>query len=275
MSLCCCHCFCLSHSAGAPLGWQHESRACPRDSVELTLLLRQQNVDILEQTLYAVSDPQSPAYGKHLSHEEVNWLVAPKPAHVDAVLQWLEDEGVDTANVRATPNSDMISVRLSVSQAESLLRTEYHSFRHSEREVSVLRSLSYSLPHHIADIVDVVGPTVRFPSHHSVKLAKEMPAHRQATQKTAGDPKCQDGTTPACLKSLYQTGSYVASSNTSLATTGFLEQYISPSDLATFFATLDPADAREAKIIGPNDPTNPGVEASLDIQVWPQACEIE
>lgn len=51
-----------------------------------------------------------------------------------------------------------------------------------------------------------------------------------------------------------------------VAVTGYLEQYIAASDLAAFFAAYDPTHARTATIIGPNDQTNPGTEASLDIQ---------
>lgn len=70
-----------------------------------------------------------------------------------------------------------------------------------------------------------------------------------------------------CLvRARLQVGTYKASSNTSLAVTGFLEQYIAPSDLASFFAAYDAADARTATIVGPNVPSSPGVEASLDIQ---------
>lgn len=47
----------------------------------------------LTDELYQVSTPGSPKYGQHLTHEEVNRLVAPKPADVRAVMQWLSDHG--------------------------------------------------------------------------------------------------------------------------------------------------------------------------------------
>lgn len=67
---------------------------------------------------------------------------------------------------------------------------------------------------------------------------------------------------------LYAVNDYVATSgtNSSIAVTGYLEQYIAASDLAAFFTAYDPTHARTATIIGPNDQTNPGTEASLDIQ---------
>ena len=48
----------------------------------------------------------------------------------------------------------------------------------------------------------------------------------------------------------------------------FLGQYMSSSDLQSFFQELYPAAAgRKPTIIGPNQEDNPGIEANLDIQV--------
>ena len=56
----------------ARAGWSKGERASPNDSIELTFLLRQQNVEQLEKHLFAASDPASPMYGRHLSNEEVH-----------------------------------------------------------------------------------------------------------------------------------------------------------------------------------------------------------
>lgn len=44
-----------------------------------------QNTELLETTLLDVSDPDSMHYGKHLSNAEVNAMVHPKQASIDAV----------------------------------------------------------------------------------------------------------------------------------------------------------------------------------------------
>jgi tripeptidyl-peptidase-1 len=51
------------------------------------------------------------------------------------------------------------------------------------------------------------------------------------------------------------------------AAAGFLQQYASLSDLSSFFSQFDPQGAATPiAIIGPNDQSNPGMEADLDVQ---------
>ena len=118
-------CVCVSSSGAAiPTGWSQLSRACPHQSLELTVLVRQSNLAELEATLLAVSDPDSAQYGQHLSLEEVNELTAPQPQHVSQILQWLEQAGITTEEISRTPNSDMMTVTCTVKQAEALLQLE-------------------------------------------------------------------------------------------------------------------------------------------------------
>jgi len=67
---------------------------------------------------------------------------------------------------------------------------------------------------------------------------------------------------------MYQMGNASATSGKgSVAVTGFLEQYISLTDLQDFYKQYDTTSSgRTPTIVGPNDQTNPGDEASLDIQ---------
>lgn len=74
--------------------------------------------------------------------------------------------------------------------------------------------------------------------------------------------------TPTSIRTAYGIGDvtgHVASNKQQAA--GFLGQYASLSDLASFFQTIYPAGAgQNVTIVGPNDQTNPGLEASLDVQ---------
>jgi len=263
-----------------PAGWSQLTRACPHQTLELSVLVRQSNLAELEATLMAVSDPDSPKYGQHLSLDEVNALTAPQPQHVSQILHWLEQGGVSTDEITRTPNSDMMTVKCTVKQAETLLHAEYYEFEHKEMGQQLMRTLRYHVPSYLTDMIDVIGPTVRFPSTATIAKARKAPVsavsslksvrkqHRVGggAAKKVRDVDCSS-TTPTCLRSQYSVNDYKASSsNTSVAVTGFLEQYISPTDLATFFSTYDPSNARTAQIVGDNNAASPGVEASLDIQ---------
>lgn len=50
-----------------PEDWKHVGRVDPTEKLELTFALKQQNVDLLEETLRRVSDPDSAQYGMALS----------------------------------------------------------------------------------------------------------------------------------------------------------------------------------------------------------------
>ncbi|EGG15060.1 hypothetical protein DFA_09883 [Cavenderia fasciculata] len=81
--------------------------------------------------------------------------------------------------------------------------------------------------------------------------------------------------TPQFIQQLYDMpaleGSYPPNAPVSpntVAVAEFLEQYYAPADLEQFFnmVGLDPRIADRVNVIGPNNITNPGGEASLDIQ---------
>jgi subtilase family serine protease len=73
---------------------------------------------------------------------------------------------------------------------------------------------------------------------------------------------------PQSIQVIYQTGSAAVVKNSSCGVIEFVDQYFSPSDLATFSTqfrvAIPPLTANH--IIGRNDPNNPQVEADLDIQ---------
>lgn len=157
-----------------------------------------------------MSDPTSREYGQYLTNEEVNELVAPSDQDVSQVLQWVSSHGISThkEHIVTTPNKDMIRVKCTVAQAEALLHTQYHEYAHkTNTKVQIVRALSYKLPSYLAEKIDSVGPVTRFPSLSTVRAAKPLRkpktilGARSAPKKPAYD--CSQGTTPDCLKGLY------------------------------------------------------------------------
>ena len=70
-----------------------------------------------------VSDPSHERYGAHLSHEEVNELIAPHPESVDQVTAWLASHGLYDEALSRSPAGDWIKVKVPVSLAEDMLHT--------------------------------------------------------------------------------------------------------------------------------------------------------
>lgn len=143
--------------------WQRVGRANPNDRLELTIAVRQSNVDLLEEKLLSVSDPRSPAYGRHLSREEVASLTAPSEESILRVKEWLSQNVIVPSF--SSMNQDFITAEVTVAQAEVLLNTEYSYFVHSSTGQRVTRVDGlYHIPSSLKEHVDFVSPTMRFPS---------------------------------------------------------------------------------------------------------------
>eukprot|EP00753_Platysulcus_tardus_P005849 PLAT13725.4.p1 GENE.PLAT13725.4~~PLAT13725.4.p1 ORF type:complete len:551 (-),score=292.13 PLAT13725.4:810-2462(-) len=248
-----------------PRGWRRVGDADDSQMLRMTVAVKQQNVQLLEETLLAVSDPDSPRYGQHLTFEQVNELTAPTEENMLAVLGWLETAGVSAADVSASTNGDFIHARVSVAQAEVLLSTQFATYEHGSAPGKlVTRAASdYLLPAAVSAAVDFVAPTVRFPTPFT------MAQSGQWMSEAAQPPKFGGDNTPAALRKLYGVGNVQATSTENLqGVAQFLGQYYSPSDLSSFFNSLwKPAIGRKvAQVVGPNQASNPGTEASLDIE---------
>ena len=204
--------------------WAMTNFKAPRaDLVELTFMVKQQNVDELEKTLLAVSDPASPSYGRHLSNAAVHELVKPRDASIEAVKSFIASHGAQP--VMATPNGDMISATVTFEKAEAMLNAEYMRFEH--RAGTVLhRTLAYSLPAAVAEHVDLVAPTVHVPA---VRAPKQDGVEWDGVNAS-------NLNTPKVLRKLYSVNDAVggqAKANKQ-AVTGFLEQYYNAADFAEF-----------------------------------------
>lgn len=55
--------FFLTSFLRIPKDWIHVGRVDPKEELQLTFALKQQNVDLLEKMLQVVSDPDSAHYG--------------------------------------------------------------------------------------------------------------------------------------------------------------------------------------------------------------------
>lgn len=74
-----------------------------------------------------IATPGNELYGKHLSKEEADKFLAPKPESVQTVQEWLSGAGLgDHAEVDGS--GDNILVHASVADVEKLLHAEYDPF---------------------------------------------------------------------------------------------------------------------------------------------------
>lgn len=235
----------------------------PKDatlSLQVGIKHEAHRLQVLEKALISVSDPDSISFGKHLTKEAVEKLLVTPTVHhsAEAVSSWLREGGLSDVAIEG----DVVTARGTVAQLEALLGVRY--FEHVHGEYVAHRcigkpefgNLCAPLPEEIAPMVDYVAPTSRLPS--------------PLTPTVKGDVKGVpdvDYVTPAVIKQRYGVDVVGSDPRSRQMAAGFLGQYASPADLATFFQMYYPAANGEVlNIVGPNNATQPGIEADLDVQ---------
>lgn len=135
----------IKESIVAPRGWTKREEAPRNRTIDLRIALPQSNFAQLEQNLFEVrsafstlalglnrmlnvcySDPFHVRYGEHLTHDEVNELVAPHPESVDRVTAWLASHGLSEADLSRSAAGDWLKVTIPISLADDMLDTVSH-----------------------------------------------------------------------------------------------------------------------------------------------------
>jgi tripeptidyl-peptidase I len=198
-----------------------------------------------------VSDPSHARYGQHLTQVEVNELVKPNDDALGLVHDWLFDHGIEAASLSYSPAKDWIKVSLPVSQAESLLDTEYSVFEHVEGD-QIVRTLEWSLPMHLHEHIEVIQPTNSFFRPRAMKStakAVKTPAGWHVP-KPPTNPSGQSlsqvcnetAVTPLCLRTLYGTLDYEpkAAGKNRIGLNDFLGESNNRSDVRLFLEQFRP-----------------------------------
>jgi tripeptidyl-peptidase-1 len=241
---------------GVPEDWSVVGKSLPQKNITLTFAVKQntEGKRKLETELLNRSDPDNTAfYGKWFSKAKVDSLLA-KPEATAAVKAWLATF-VPEDDMKTTSAGDWVSVTTTVKTAEKMLKAEFHQFRYKNGKTNIHRLRTpFQLPNGVADHIDFVGPTVRFPVVQSIRKVK------------GGS---NSANTPPVLKKLYNVQSAKGSAGTSAniqACASFLGQFYEPDDLSNFISKYSAdASVTTPKVYGP-DGTQAGIEASLDIE---------
>ena len=128
-----------------------------------------------------------------------------------------------------------------------MLGTKYHIFHHSKSDDYVIRTMNYSLPNVLHEHVAVVAPTTYFGTMRSMKatsfINKNAPtiesdvevAHLLTSPSSLATvpSSCSSTITPACLRALYNTSTYVpaATDKNILGVAGYLDEFANRADL--------------------------------------------
>ena len=151
----------LERRDGIPPGWTRTHRL-PSDVVlPMRFALSQSNLDKGEEFLLDVSHPDSPNFGKHWSAKQIADKFAPSQDTVDAVLDWLTSSGIAATRIVKSPSGGWLHLNATVSEAEELLKTEFHRHEHVTGKPQIACD-EYHIPENLTPHVDFITPTVHF-----------------------------------------------------------------------------------------------------------------
>ncbi|OAA82017.1 tripeptidyl-peptidase [Akanthomyces lecanii RCEF 1005] len=259
-----------------PSEWKRIRRAYPNELVDVSIGLVQHGFASLEQRLLQVSTPTHPEYGKHLSTRQIQKLLRPKPDHFRSVLEWLsESGGLMARNVSKSSAGDWLEISMPIKSLEHLLQTEYWIFEHIPSGTIAVRTLEWSLPTHLLDVVEVIAPTNvfilptaqlkygapaplwetegRVPTHEELveedwldRGHLDIPAEDALSANPTPAEACNRlAISSLCLRVLYGTWGYsprisAASRKNSMGMVNFLGQVANRSDVALYLARYRP-----------------------------------
>ena len=267
----------------ATSSWEYRGPPAKDALVDLNIQLHiaQAGRDALEAAFWAVSDPDSTSYGRHLNIEKIRDLLAVPADRVERVRDFFREYGA--VEIEVGPFNDVLHVRMAAWDVERALETKLGAFVHSSRPEmggTLIRARARgSLPDHLAADVDIVGelhqfPRLRFQSAARSTVEERAAAHVESPPSLEGGAwpnacsvrACQGRVTPAVLAQRYRlpNASHAADARSSMAVAEFQGQHFREQDLAAFSAACH-ANASVAAVVGRNVSTG-GVEAELDIE---------
>ncbi|KAI9451983.1 subtilisin-like protein [Lactarius psammicola] len=244
-----------------PEGFTNKGAAPGDAPLHLRIALVQNDIEGLQTKLMDISTPSSPQYGQWLSKEEVGAFVTPKPETVTAVNEWLSANGLKATVL--SPYRRLNRFRDDRGSGESAIRT-----------------LAYSIPASLKNHLELVHPTITFPSPNNIGapiFSSPAKVVRRAANLTSADgpPSCETLMTPGCLQQLYEIPTVSPSQlpNT-VALTPFHRGSANRADLREFLQTFrtdlsSDITFSEEHILGglnPQAPGKAGIEANLDVQ---------
>lgn len=123
------------------------------------IAMTQSNLDEGHDILMDISRHDSPNYGKHLSAEEIHDLFAPSQDSVEALVDWLQSQGISKDRVAQSVNKQWLQFDAPVAELEKLLKTKYHIYEHSSGKMHV-GCEEYSVPEHLVEHIDYITPGI-------------------------------------------------------------------------------------------------------------------
>ncbi|KAJ7351951.1 peptidase S8/S53 domain-containing protein [Mycena albidolilacea] len=142
----------------------------------MTIALAQNNLDHGHDRLMEISHPDSPKSGQHLTPAEIVEIFAPPAKIIAVVLEWLHSSGVSPEHITILNDKTRMKNNSFASEAEELLRTQYHIYEHWDTGRVNVACEEYHLPAHIHPHIDFVMPGIALTGSGRARSGKATPS---------------------------------------------------------------------------------------------------
>lgn len=272
----------LEKLSSIPQGWHQEQASPAAKRLRFRIALRQENASKFEQHVIDISTPDHPKYGQHMSHGDLKRMLQPSSSASEAVLSWLDAQGVSSADIE--DDGDWINFYVPTVEAERILDTKFYYYSHSNSDFRRIRTLHYSVPESLHQYIQMIQPTTRFGQmkveRSTIYEHFEIGPQREASSLYHGNGLnatfCNTTITPQCIRDLYSYGNFQPSAHNGnkIGVCGYLREYAKFKDFSQFTAKYAPYAADEnftyvlinGGLSTQDDTLDDDVEANLDAQ---------
>jgi tripeptidyl-peptidase-1 len=253
-------------------GWVRKDKADGSSMIEITLPVKQSNLELVESIFWDVSNPKHASYGKYLSFEEINEITR-NDASTQAVMNYLSSLGV--TQIKSDPYGNFLTFKMPVAKANEAFNADFHTYAHPRVEGQIVKTEQVSLPAELEEHVIHVPHVTYFPHpDRKVRFTPDIEAFAAMSTLTADAVQPKGYVTPALLQQFYGINNPIVSHGANQSLFGALGQQYSNTDLAKFQQQFGLTNSPVRFQVGANNPNaclgaqggeNCG-EANLDVQ---------
>lgn len=231
----------LERLSTVPHSWHQEHAPSSSKRLRFRIALRQENAFAFEQHVINISTPGHREYGQHMNHAELKRMLQPSSNASEAVLGWLEMQGVPRADIE--DDGDWINFYVPAVEAERILDTKFYYYSNSMSQKQTIRTLHYSVPRSLHQYIQMIQPTTRFgqmkAERSTIYEHFEMGPQRGHGSYHGGGLNatfCNTTITPQCIKALYNYGDFRASAHNGnkIGVCGYLKEIAKFKDFNQF-----------------------------------------
>lgn len=224
--------------------WQKGARVSDDAPLRVHIAVAQSNISEAGSALLAISDPESPQYGRHWSPSEVARAFAPAAEDVTSVMKWLASSGIPSERVGRSQGADQLRFDSTAGELGRILNTTYYHYTNVNGQETQVACEAYHLPPSVASLIDYVTPTLPHASGRLPGRKRTMPYTRRTRDVTSSPAPvdCRKYTAPSCLREIYGIPAETRAPHPNNSFGVFQLAWVTwrPEDLDAFFSQFQP-----------------------------------